>query len=41
MFDWLFAPGLKLVGQLMVGGGLTIAAVGAGLWYLCRNVGGV
>ena len=41
MFDWILGPGLKLVGQIMVGGGVLIALAGAALWYLFRNAGGV
>ena len=41
MFDWIFGPGLKLVGQIMVGCGVLITLAGAALWCLFRNVGGV
>jgi len=41
MFDFILGPGLKIVGKVMVGGGLAIAALGGVLWYLLKDVGGV
>ena len=41
MFDWILGPGLKIVGKVMVGGGISIAAVGAVIWYLFKDAGGM